>query len=203
LIGDWRPEGEAKCYPLIRSVEWTDGVELKQMPLPAGDQQDDAPVQGEAEMRAQFMRSMETGKHSQRQIVSLIDVPLSDRARWRGTMFYFDPDEVPYPILALGFEDRAAAAQIFKGLINQLGEVDKDNRLRVMIARGITKDNPAAYRVGIGTNFDPAEAGGRIVMMVTRNNVMEPATTENLDRFLDSIKSAPRYLLAPAHFNSE
>ncbi len=33
LIGDWKPEGEAKSYPLTRSVEWTDGVELKQIPL--------------------------------------------------------------------------------------------------------------------------------------------------------------------------
>jgi hypothetical protein len=124
LIGDWKPEGEAKSYPLTRSAEWTDGIELKQMPLPTGQQQDDAPVQGEAEIRAQFMRSMETGKHSQRKIVSLIDVPLWNRASWRGTMFYRDQDKAPYPILALGFEDRAAATQIFKELINQLGEVD-------------------------------------------------------------------------------
>jgi hypothetical protein len=203
LIGDWKPEGEAKSYPLTRSVEWTEGVELKQTSLPADDQQDDALAQGEAEMRAQFMRSTETGKHSQRQIVSLIDVPLWNRALWRATMFYFDPDKAPYPILALGFEDRAAATQIFKGLINQLGEADKDNRLRVTIVRGITKDNPAAYRVVIGTNLDRPEAGDRIVMMVTRNNVMEPATTENLDRFLASMGGAPEYLLAPAHYNSE
>jgi hypothetical protein len=203
LIGDWKPEGEAKSYPLTRSVEWTEGVELKQMPLPAGDQQDGARVEGKAEMRAQFMRSMETSKHSQRQIVSLIDVPLWNRASWRGTMFYFDPDQAPYPVLALGFEDRAAATQIFEGLINQLGEVDKDNRLRIMIIRGIRKDNPAAYRVVIGTNFDYAEARGRFVMMVTRTNVMEATTTENLDRFLASLQSAPEFLLAPAHLNSE
>ena len=89
LIGDWKPEGEAKRYPLTRSVVWTEGIELKQIPLPNGDQRDDTPDKGEAEKRAQFMRSMETGKHSQRQIVSLIDVPLWDRASWRGTMFYF------------------------------------------------------------------------------------------------------------------
>ena len=105
--------------------------------------------------------------------------------------------------MALGFEDRVAATLIFKGLINQLGEIDKDNRLRVTIVRGIRKDNPAAYRVVIGNNLDRAEAGGRILMMVTRNNVMEPATTENLDRFLDSMESATEYLLAPAHYNGE
>ena len=203
LIGDWKPEGEAKSYPLTRSVEWIEGVELKQMPLPADDREYDTLVQGEAEMRAQFVRSMETSKHSQRQIVSLIDIPLWNRGSWRATMFYFDPDKAPYPILALGFEDRAAATQIFKGLINQLGEVDKDNKLRIVIVRGIRKDNPAAYRVVVGANIDRAEAGNRIVVMVTRNNVMEPTTTENLDRFLDLIESLPEYLLAPAHYNSE
>jgi hypothetical protein len=203
LIGDWEPKGEAKRYPLTRSVEWTEGVELKQMPLPDGDQQDDAPGEGEAEMRAQFMRSMQTSKHGQRKIVSLIDVPLWNRASWRGTMFYFNPGQVPYPVLALSFEDRAVATQIFKGLIYQLGEVDKDNRLRVTIIRGIRKDNPAAYRVVIGTNFDYAEARGRFVVMVARKNVMEPTTTENLDRFLALMESAPEYLLAPAHQNSE
>ena len=142
-------------------------------------------------------------KNRQLNIVSLIVVPLWNRASWRGTMFYRDQDKAPYPILALGFEDRAAAMQIFKGLIYQLGEADKDNRLRVTIVRGITKDNPAAYRVVIGTNLDRAEASDRIVMMVMRNNVMEPVTTENLDRFLASMGGAPEYFLAPAHYNSE
>jgi hypothetical protein len=201
LVADWKPEGDAKSYPLTRRVEWIEGIEFKQMPLSTGDEQDDAPAQGEAEMRAQFMRSMETGKHSQRQIVSLIDIPLWNRASWKGTMFGFHPYNATPPILALGFEDGAAATRIFKGLINQLGEVDKDNKLRIMIVRGIRNENPAAYRVVIGTNFDHAEVSGRIVMMITRNNVMEPATTENLDRFLDSIKSAPEYLLAPAQYD--
>lgn len=56
-------------------------------------------------------------------------------------MFYHDRDKASYPIMALGFGDRAAAPQIFKELINQLGKVDKGNRLRVMIVRGIRKDN--------------------------------------------------------------
>jgi hypothetical protein len=172
------------------------------MPLSAGQEQDDASVQGEAEIRAQFTRAMEMGKHSQRQVLSLIDVPLWNRASWKGAMYYFDPDKAPYPFLALGFQDRAAGARIFKGLIEQVGEVDKDNKLRVMIVRGIRKDNPTAYRVVIGTNF-PAEAGNRIVMMVMRNHVMEPTTTENLDRFLAMMESAPEYLLAPAHLNIE
>jgi hypothetical protein len=174
------------------------------MPLPTGDQQDDAPVQSEAEIRAQFVRSMETGKHSQRQIVSLIDIPLWNRASWRATMFYRDPDQAPFPILAVAFEDRVAARQIFKGLISQLGAVDKDNRLRIMIVRGIAKDDPAAYRVVVGTNLDRAEASGRMIfVMVTRKNDMYPATTEGLDLFLDSMKGAPEYLLAPAHYNSD
>jgi hypothetical protein len=71
-----------------------------------------------------------------------------------------------------------------------------------MIVRGIRKDNPAAYRVVIGANFDRAEAVGKIIMMVTRMKVMEPATTQHLDQFLNSIESAPEYLLVPAHIES-
>lgn len=203
LIDEWKPDGKTKSYPLTRSVEWTEGVEFKQIPLPADDDRPDAALPGVAKTNARFMRSLETGKHSQRQIVSLIDIPLWNRASWRGTMFYFDPDKAPHPILAVGFRDRDAAVQIFNGLIGQLGKVDKDNKLRVVIVRGIRKDNPAAYRVVIGTNIDPTEAGGRLLMMVTRQNVMQPATTENLDRFLASMNSTPKYFIAPAHLNSE
>ena len=72
-----------------------------------------------------------------------------------------------------------------------------------MIVRGIRKDNPAAYRVVIGTNFDEADASGRLLMMVTRNKVMKPASMEPLDQFLNSIGSGREFLLVPAHYNSE
>lgn len=67
----------------------------------------------------------------------------------------------------------------------------------------MTFPNPAAYRAVIGTNFDLAGSGNRILIMVTRDHVMEPATTENLDRFLAMMESAPEYFLARAHLNIE
>jgi len=42
-----------------------------------------------------------------------------------------------------------------------------------MIIRGIRKDNPAAYRVVIGTNLDRAEAGGKIVMCAGQRSDQE------------------------------
>ena len=40
-------------------------------------------------------------------------------------------------------------------------------------------------------------------MMVTRNHVIEPTTTEILVRFLASMENTPEYLLAPAHLDME
>jgi hypothetical protein len=200
LIQDWKAEGEAKNYPLVRTVEWTDGIEFNPIPLPSSEEGDETEGKSAEEIRTHLKKKMEAGKHSQRQVASLIDIPLWNRARWRGTLFAFNPEVADRPILALGFEDREAGAKIFQGLIDKVGRVDKENRLRVMIIRGVTKDNPAAYRVVVGTKVDPSAGGGKTLMMVTRNNTMEPATTENLDRFLASLGDPPEYLLVPAHF---
>lgn len=203
LVQDWKAEGEAKIYPLVRTTEWTDGVEFNQIPLPSSEEEGELEGKSSEEIRVQLKKSMETGKHSQRQVVSLIDVPLWNQATWRGTLFGFIPGDGGLPILGLGFENREAAQKIFQGLISKVGQVDAENRLRVLLIRGVTKSNPAAYRVVIGTKVDPSPKGGKTMMMVTRNHTMEPTSTENLDRFLAGLADPPNYLLAPAHYNPE
>jgi hypothetical protein len=208
LIGDWKREG-AKPYPLVRTAEWHSGMDIKQIPLPDDGDDGDPCEPGEPPGasgnagRAEFERRMAQAKHSDRQISSLIDLPLWNKAEWGGTMFYFDPRKLPHPVLALAFRDQPSAGQIFKGLAAKLGKVDTENKLRVTIVRGIQKSNPAAYRVVIGTNIDRQETGKRIFMMVNRTNVMEPTTTENLARFLAQLKSSPEFFLAPAIISTE
>jgi hypothetical protein len=155
---------------------------------------------GQVGLPARFAERIATAKHSERRIASLIDVPLWDQAKWRGTLFYFDPRLAPYPVLGIGFEDQDAATKIFRGLRKQVGKSDDENRLRITILRGIRKSQPAAYRVVIGTNIDRRYAKGMLIMMVNRIHVMEPDTSQNLDRFLETLKGAPDYLLAPALF---
>ena len=136
---------------MARAAEWIAGIELKQIPLPDEDDEGgDAIAEGDAGGRTQFMRKMQTGKHSERQIASLIDVPLWNKASWCGTMFMFDPTRGL--TLALGFDNRDAAGQIFRGLKDSLGGDDQDNKLRILIIRGIKRN----IRPGIGSRSAPA-----------------------------------------------
>ncbi len=187
---------------MTRAAEWIRGIEFNQIPLPGEDDEGgEAIAEGDAGRRAQFMRKMQTGKHSERQIASLIDIPLWNKATWCGTMFMFDPTRGL--TLALGFEDRDAADKIFKGLKVRLGDEDQDNKLRILIIRGINKEHPAWYRVTISTGLDRNAGSGKIIMMVTRQNVMEAASTEGLDGFLAALKDTPDFLLVPAQHNRE
>ena len=145
------------------------------------------------------MRDTERLKHTDRQVLSPIDIPLWDRARWRGTLVACLPDVGVPPILAIGFEDGQAGQAIFRTWKERWGNEDKDEMLRVAIITGLSKQNPAEYAVVIGPNLQPmGENNKKVVMSVSRIHRMTPNTSENLDHFLAAYKEAGAFLLAPA-----
>ena len=200
LLADWPPPEGAKRFPLARSTAWYEGVSIHQIPLPSEGQK---PKFDPSKARASFAEKVVSGRHSDRIIASQIDIPAWNQAGWRAVFYLFDPRMAPYPVLGLGFTDKAAAERIFHGWRKDLGAEDKENKLRITILKGIWRENPAAYRVFVSTNVAPKVTSDSLVMMVGRRHTMTPKTTENLDRFLESLERVGRYLLAPAHFKSE
>lgn len=200
LLADWAAAPPARHYPLRRSRPWFEELDIKQTPLATDES---APEFDPADPAGSFRRQAANGKHSARRVSSLIDVPAWDAARWRAVFFLYNPAVYRLPILGLGFDNKDAAEQIFLGWRKELGESDSKNSLRILIARGISRSNPAHYRVMISTNIDPTQAPGSIMVMVVRRQTMEPKTTENLDSFLRSFARTGEYLLAPAHFVSK
>ena len=96
-------------------------------------------------------------KHSDRRVFSPIDIPLWDRATWRGALFtqqYGRP-----PVLALLFEDRDAGLRIFEGWIDRIGKEDRNEWLRIAIIRGVSRANPAEYSVRVGANWSSSQLG--------------------------------------------
>lgn len=82
-------------------------------------------------------------RHKDMQVISLINLPLWNRARWSGTLYIFDRDDEEYPpIMALGFRDGASGQQIFREWREQIGEVDERSRLRISIVTGIDRRFP-------------------------------------------------------------
>jgi len=102
--------------------------------------------------------------------------------------------------MALLFKDEAVGLRIFTGLRRELGIKDKTGRLRVSIITGTDRDNPAHYRIVVGSNLDwDSLPEGAHVVMLTRIHTMTPDTYANLDRFLSKYRRDGAYFLAPGH----
>ena len=131
--------------------------------------------------------------------VSLIREKLWDRAQWSGTVYYFTPEAAQPPIFGLLFKDGAAAGEIFSEWRKELGQRDKNERLRLSIVRGINRKNPFSYRVVIGTKPEMRIRSGRgQVLMISRLNTMNASTDINLNGFLASYKKFGFFALAHA-----
>ncbi len=147
------------------------------------------------------LRDPETMKHSDRRVLSPIDIDLWDRAGWQGIMYLSCP--APYtepPILALTFKDADAAKAIFRQWRERWGAQGSDNDLRLAIITGLTRRYPATYTVVVGPCQSLAAfKQSKTVFIISRMLRMEPATGENLERFLAAYRRAGCYVFAPAH----
>jgi hypothetical protein len=105
--------------------------------------------------------------------------------------------------MVLGFREPKAGKAIFSQWRKQLGPTDAAERIRVAILTGIDKNNPAHYKIVIGSNIpedDWGEPGSRQFIMVSRINRMTPVDTRNLDAFMRNLNVAGFYYLMPGHF---
>src|SRR5205814_5696280 len=94
---------------------------------------------------------------------------------------------------------RAAATEIFKGLEQDLGTVDTQERLRISILRGVDKAEPLAYTVVLGSNITTENLHPeKLVFMTSRINTMYPTSHDNLNRFLTAYERVGAYRLMPA-----
>jgi hypothetical protein len=145
------------------------------------------------------MPSELTFNHRRTRVASVINTRLWARAGWHGTMFVEFPQSAT-PYLMLIFRDVDAATKIMRGLRRRIGRADPDDVVRIAILTGIDTANPTHYRVGIAAA--PAEAfqddATNLVFFATRLLVVTPATTHNLDRFLERYRATGRFRLGAA-----
>ena len=145
------------------------------------------------------MMDTERLKHTDRRVLSPIDTPLWEQAKWRGILFVCPPDEPP--IFAIGFEDGQVGQAIFRAWKERWGNEDKDEMLRVTIITGLSKRNPAEYAFVLGPNLQQmGENNKKVVMSVSRIHRLSPGVSTNLDNFLAAYKKVGAFLLAPAQF---
>lgn len=191
-------QSTARDYPLRRREEW-DAPKRQAEVESNSSKPRHQPSFGKGELPAELQNPVRV-KHTEMETVSFIRGKLWDEASWSGTAFFMSPDASAPPIIAPIFKNRIAAGQIFSHWRKEFGIQDTDERLRITVIRGISRTNPLAYRVLIGSN--PATAFTRkdlkYAVMVFRMNTMEPANDRNLNGFLTAYKSFGAYFMAHA-----
>ncbi len=137
-------------------------------------------------------------KHSERQVLSPINVPIWDQAGWGGTLYGWSGSAPPF--MGLMFRNMEAASRIFAEWNARFGQADKDDDLRIAIITGVSKANPTHYAVIVGPNIDRIErmsGTSKTFALVSRVNWMSPETTKNLDSFRTEFDKYGAFYLMP------
>ena len=190
-LTDWIKQ-EDQNYPVLRNEPWRKAAASNPV-MPAK-----RPEFGTGLPPTELM-DRERLRHTDRRLLSPIDAPLWDRAKWRGTMFAYFPDSDAPPVLGIGFEDGEAGEAIFRGWKNKWGDEDENDDLRLTIITGVSKRNPTEYAVIVGPTLrHVVDDEKKAIMSVSRINRMTPNTSANLDNFIAAYRRAGSYFLVPA-----
>lgn len=121
-------------------------------------------------------------RHDEMRVESVIDVPVWDRARWKGLAFFSDPHGPP--TVALMFTDLSAASTIWRQWQETFGEEDAAARLRLSIVTDVDPADRFTYRVVVGPAPETAfDSGAKIVFSIARVHEMNPTSDANLRAF--------------------
>jgi len=195
-LSDWSKSVAQDAYTIERKKQWK--------PSKLKEQKKETLKYGKDEPPEQIL-SQNNLRHGDRKILSVIDIPKWNTAKWTGSFFMIYPEGRFPPCLGLLFKDEHAARNIFEGWHKDIGKEDTSEQIRVCILTGVDNKNPPHYRLHIGSNiaaFEP-ELSQRQVLMVSRILTMTPDSTQNLDVFLEAYKQYKAYFLVPAIYKEK
>jgi hypothetical protein len=195
-LSGWKNVERVDSFPLRRETPWDIDIHKK------NDGLEKKPIEpGEGEL-SEFLPDMDQLSHKDRKVISLINIPLWDKAKWLGMGFVCIGNEAP--ILALGFANPNAANQIFAEWNDKFGDFDEENKLRISIIMGINRLQPYNYKVLISTNPKNEDFENyKLIIQTSRCNEMFPKSPANLNNFLSEYKRAGKFVLVPSTMDAE
>ncbi len=198
-LADWNTHENPVAYICKRVVPWHEGL----IPEKARETYENRDMASGAPPNELYDRS--SLKHSARQVSSVINQALWNKAKWKAVAYVWstDPDEPPH--IALGFQNGEAGKAIFRELIEKLGSDDKQDRLRLSIITGLNKAFPNKYGVVIGSNLpdDGELKTGREIVSISRVHHMDNTNPMNLRMFQERFERSGKFWLMAAHWPNE
>jgi hypothetical protein len=149
------------------------------------------------------IKNLDEISHNKFKMYSVIDVPLWDKAKWKGFGFIIHPE---YGLgVMLPFENPDAGKMIFDKWVARFGNVDKSESIKITIIKGINKNNPYWYRVIISTNTDNLNStqSHKLIGSITRHQEMQAETPQNLEHLIKLFNAQKKYILYPAKISSD
>jgi tetratricopeptide (TPR) repeat protein len=193
-LASWMSEKATK-YPLIRTENWMPKIIEKK----EDEQVNNSLRLGELGSETpNKLSNFNQTTHDQMEVISLIRERLWKRAGWSGVSFMMYEGADSPPILGLIFVDKDAGAEIFKHWQEEIGKVDRQEKLRIVVVRGIDQAYPHAYNVIIGSEPTAYAGEKNLVISAARVHRMDAETPENLNRFLSFYDGIGAVFLTPA-----
>ena len=141
---------------------------------------------------------VDAARHRDMKVLSVLNLPLWDTARWRGLAYPFARGPAEVPGIFFLFEDIEAGRKIFRGWLRKFGAVDRDDTIGLTLVTGVDSAHPDWYQLVVGyRDADVLKSGARILGFSSRIQEMNPTDGRNLGQFLERYRRLGRYRIAP------
>lgn len=188
---DWMALGN-ESMALRRSVPWRPAVDAS--PVGADDGADET-------RRDKPASGVDAGRHRDMKVLSVLNLPLWNTARWTGLAYPFarGPDDVPE--IRFLFKNIEAGRKIFRGWLRRFSTVDRDDTIGLTLVTGVDREHPDWYRLAVGCrDADALKSGARLLGFFLRIQEMCPRDGRNLGQFLERYTRLGRYRIAPMEY---
>ena len=200
---DWVQDPALRQYALLRVAPWQPTL----LAVVEGKSISDEKPTFAAGDPPENLFGADAVRHRDMGVMSPINLPLWNRAGWKGIGVGVAPNEVAPPFMVLAFENIDAGRKIFRGWRGKVGQADRMGWIGITVITGIHRDRPLDYRVaiGVGEQYMRGQMSGkmRLMTMVYRMQDMTPASNRNLELLLDMYSRTGRVMLQPGPFKAE
>ena len=196
---DWM-EKESESLALRRAAPWRSIAKVS-----ASDELGKQRAQDSESTHEKGLSSgIDAVRHRDTKMLSVLNLPLWDRARWKGTAYAFPRGEGDIPQMYFSFENIEAGRKIFRGWLRKFGAADPNDTIELTLVTGIDRAHPDWYRLVVGyrvENFRKFDA--RLLGSTFRVNEMAPPNGRNLGQFLERYRRLGRYRIAPVEHRAK
>ena len=192
-LEDWLDD-QCADYPMLRTTPWCSNLSASTCPPDSTDQE-------RQDKDTHQHREISQMRHTDRRVISPIDVALWDKAKWTASLF-MTSQSMP-PVLGLGFENLTAGEKIFEAWKQQAGSDGADELIAFSFIRGVSRQRPAEYVIVVSPSRSRMSSGaeGQLLLFVSRVNRMSPKSSDNLERFIASYGQMGCYYIAPVKWD--